>query len=112
MTYGIFFLAALAEIAGCFTFWMWLKLDRSAWWLVPGVLLLALFAALLMRTDAQFAGRAFAAYGGIYIASSVAWLALIENQKPLMTDIVGAAICIAGAIVILTGPRGSAFIGS
>lgn len=107
-TFLFYILAALAEIAGCFTFWMWLRLDRSAWWLVPGVVCLLVFAWLLTRVDVQFAGRAFAAYGGIYIVSSLAWMMLVEGHKPLLTDIGGAALCIAGAVLIVLGARAAA----
>ena len=66
--------AALAEIAGCFAFWAWLRLDKSVWWLVPGMVSLAIFAWLLTLADVQAAGGAYAAYGGIYVAASVMWL--------------------------------------
>mgnify|MGYP002139120057 CR=1 FL=1 len=59
LNYVWFFLAALFEIAGCYAFWMWLRLDRSAWWIVPGLLSLALFALILTRVEAAFAGRAY-----------------------------------------------------
>jgi small multidrug resistance family-3 protein len=64
--------AVVAEIAGCFAFWAWLRLDRSPAWLVPGMLSLAAFAFLLTRIDSGFTGRAYAAHGGVYIASSLA----------------------------------------
>ena len=63
--------AAFAEIAGCFAFWAWLRLGKSGLWLVPGLLSLALFAWLLALVDSPAAGRAFAAYGGVYIAASL-----------------------------------------
>lgn len=98
--------AALAEIAGCFAFWAWLRLDRSPWWLVPGMVSLALFAFLLTRIDSGFAGRAYAAYGGVYIASSLLWLWLVESHRPDRWDLIGAAVCLVGAGIILFGPRG------
>lgn len=101
---AVYALAALAEIAGCFAFWAWLRLDRSALWLVPGILSLALFAYLLTRVELSFAGRAYAAYGGIYIAASLAWLWMVEGQVPTRWDIIGAAFCLIGAGLILTGP--------
>ena len=55
--------AAIAEIAGCFSFWAWLRLDKSPWWVLPGMISLALFAWLLTLIDSDAAGRAFAAYG-------------------------------------------------
>jgi small multidrug resistance family-3 protein len=99
--------AALAEIAGCFAFWACLRLGRSGWWLAPGMLSLAVFAAVLTRAPSDAAGRAFAAYGGVYIAASLAWLWLVEGRRPDGWDLSGAALCLAGAGVILFGPRES-----
>ena len=99
-----FLVAAACEIAGCYTAWMWLRLGRSAWWLAPGALSLALFATLLTRVEAAFAGRAFAAYGGVYIVTALVWLAVIERTTPRWTDILGSVLCLAGAGVILFGP--------
>ena len=73
-TLAIYVGAALAEIVGCFAIWVWLRLDRSPLLLVPGMASLALFAWLLTRIDSDFAGRAYAAYGGIYITGSLIWL--------------------------------------
>ena len=97
--------AAIAEIAGCFAFWAWLRLDKSAWWAVPGVLSLIVFALLLTRIDAAFAGRTYAAYGGVYIAASLSWLWLIEGQRPDRWDLIGATVCLLDAAIILWGPR-------
>lgn len=99
--------AALAEIAGCFAFWAWLRLGRSALWLLPGLLSLTLFAWLLTRVDTAFAGRAYAAYGGVYIAASLAWLWAVEGSRPDRWDLAGAAACLLGAAVILFAPRGA-----
>ncbi len=66
ITAGVYGLAAVAEIAGCFAFWAWARLNGSALWLVPGVGSLMLFAWLLTRVDAAFAGRAYAVYGGVF----------------------------------------------
>lgn len=97
--------AALAEIAGCFAFWAWLRLDKSVWWLFPGVSSLCLFAYLLTLVDAQHAGRTYAAYGGVYIVSALVWLWIAEGVKPDRWDALGAAICLLGAAIILWGPR-------
>jgi len=93
------------KIAGCFAFWAWLHLGKTAWWLVPGVVSLALFAWLLTLADVPYAGRTYAAYGGIYIAASLAWLAVIERVTPDRWDAIGAAVCIAGAAIMLCAPR-------
>jgi small multidrug resistance family-3 protein len=100
--------AALAEIAGCFAFWAWMRLDRSPLWLIPGVACLVLFAWLLTRIEADFAGRAYAAYGGVYILASLLWLWAVEGARPDRWDALGAALALAGAAVILFGPRGAA----
>jgi small multidrug resistance family-3 protein len=99
--------AAIAEISGCFAFWAWLRLGWRAWWALPGILSLVLFAALLSRVEASSAGRAFAAYGGVYITASLAWMWLVEGQRPDRWDIGGALVCLCGAGLILWGPRGS-----
>lgn len=97
--------AAIAEIAGCFAFWAYLRLGKSAWWLGPGVVSLLLFACLLTLVESNAAGRAYATYGGVYIAASVLWLWLAEGLRPDRWDIAGAAICLIGAAVIIAGPR-------
>lgn len=97
--------AAVAEIGGCFAFWAWLRLDRSVLWTLPGLVSLIAFALLLTRIDAGFAGRAYAAYGGVYIAASLLWLWVIEGQRPDRWDVTGALVCLAGAALILFGPR-------
>ena len=107
MAYLLYLAAALAEIAGCFCFWAWWRLGKPALWLLPGVFLLVAFAWLLALTPANAAGRTFAAYGGIYIAASLAWLWLAEGIRPDRWDIAGAAICVAGASIILLAPRGA-----
>lgn len=101
MSYLWFMLAAAAEIAGCYTFWMWLRLERSPLWLAPGALSLVVFALLLTRAEAHYAGRAFAAYGGVYIVASLVWLLWVEGTRPSTADMGGAALCLAGAGIIL-----------
>lgn len=105
MTIPAYIGAALAEIAGCFAFWAWLRLDKSAWWLAPGVVSLMLFAYLLTLVDSPAAGRAYAAYGGIYIVTSLGWLWMVEGVRPDRWDVSGAALCLVGAMLILAGPR-------
>lgn len=106
MWVGAFLGAAIAEIAGCFAFWAWLRLGKSPLWLVPGIASLILFAYLLTLVNVEHAGRTYAAYGGIYIVATIAWLWLAEGVRPDRWDVVGAAICLVGAGVILFGPRG------
>jgi small multidrug resistance family-3 protein len=97
--------AALAEIAGCFAFWAWLRSGASAFWLIPGVASLVLFALLLTLIPVEAAGRAFAAYGGVYIVASLAWMGIAEGLRPDRFDVAGAAVCLTGAAIILLAPR-------
>lgn len=100
--------AAFLEIAGCFAFWAWLRLGASPWWAVPGAVALVAFAALLTRVDVAAAGRAFAVYGGIYIVATLVWLWLVEGTPPDRWDIIGAAVCLLGAAIILLAPHRAA----
>jgi len=93
--------AACCELAGCFTVWAWLRLHKTPLWLVPGALSLGAFAWLLTRIDTPFAGRAYAAYGGIYIAASLVWLMVVERAVPSRWDLLGSALSVLGALVIL-----------
>ncbi|GLK54137.1 small multidrug resistance family-3 protein [Methylopila capsulata] len=106
MTPVIYVAAALAEIAGCFAFWAVLRLGATPAWLAAGAASLVLFAWLLTLVDAAAAGRAYAAYGGVYVAASLGWLWAVEGVRPDRWDLTGSAICVAGAAVVLFGPRG------
>jgi len=97
--------AAIAEIAGCFAFWAWLRLGKSALWIVPGILSLIALAWLRTKVESDCAGRAYAAYGGIYIVASVGWLWLVEGKMPDRWDMTGVAVCLIGAGIILFAPR-------
>ena len=105
MQFAIYAAAALFEIGGCFAFWAWLKLDKSPFWLVPGMVCLALFAYLLTLIESNVAGRAYAAYGGIYIIASILWIWIAEGARPDRWDMVGACTAFAGTCIILFGPR-------
>jgi small multidrug resistance family-3 protein len=100
-----YLVAALGEIAGCFSFWAWLRMHKSPLWTLPGTVSLVLFALTLTRIDSGYAGRAYAAYGGIYILSSLLWLWAVESTRPDRWDILGAGICLVGTAIILFGPR-------
>ena len=102
---AIYVAAAVAEIAGCYAIWTWWRLGGAIGWAAAGMLSLALFGWLLSLTDVESAGRAFAVYGGLYIAASLVWLRVVEGVAPDRWDLIGGAVCIAGALIILYGPR-------
>lgn len=104
-TIAFYMLAAFFEIAGCFAFWIVTRQGASPAWLLPGVASLIAFAYALTRVDTDFAGRAYAVYGGIYIAASLVWLWAVESKLPDRWDIAGASLCLIGAAVILYMPR-------
>ncbi|MGA0532214.1 YnfA family protein [Hansschlegelia sp. KR7-227] len=106
MTALIYLGAALAEIAGCFAFWSVLRQGASPLWLAAGALSLLAFAWLLTLVEVEAAGRAYAAYGGVYVAASLGWLWAVEGVRPDRWDVMGSAICVAGAAIVLFGPRG------
>lgn len=99
-------MASALEIAGCFAFWGWLRSGKSPVWLLPGLASLVLFAMALTRVESSHAGRAYAAYGGVYILASVMWLWAVEGAVPDRWDLIGAGVSLAGAAIVLHGPRG------
>jgi small multidrug resistance family-3 protein len=104
-TIALFFATALAEIAGCYLPYLWLRRDRSAWLLVPGAASLALFAWLLSLHPTA-AGRTYASYGGVYVFTAVVWLWLVDGQRPDRWDLIGAAVSLGGMAIIAFAPRG------
>jgi small multidrug resistance family-3 protein len=98
--------AAFFEIAGCFALWQWLRESQSVWLLPFGVVSLLLFALILTRVDVAFAGRAYAADGGIYVVASLAWLYFVERQLPNKWDLLGVVMCLIGTLIILLGAHG------
>lgn len=99
---AVYVLAAIAEIAGCYSLWTVLKLGKSPLWLIPGAISLCAFAWLLTLIDTPAAGRAYAAYGAI---ASIGWLWLVEKHRPDLWDMAGLVLCLTGSAVILFAPR-------
>jgi small multidrug resistance family-3 protein len=100
----LFVVTAGAEILGCYLPYLWLRHGRSAWWLVPGAASLAAFAWLLSLHPTP-TGRTYAAYGGVYVATAVVWLWVVDGQRPDRWDVLGATVCLAGMALIYLGPR-------
>jgi small multidrug resistance family-3 protein len=98
----LFILTALAEIVGCFLPYVWLRKGGSAWLLVPAAASLALFAWLLTLHPAA-SGRIYAAYGGVYVATALVWLRVVDGVRLTVFDVAGAAIVLIGMGVIIAG---------
>jgi small multidrug resistance family-3 protein len=105
-TVGLFVMTAIAEIVGCYLPYLWLRHGISGWWLVPSGVSLGLFAWLL-TLHPHAAGRTYAAYGGVYVATAIGWLWLVDGQRPDRWDLLGAGVCLAGMAIIYFGPRAS-----
>jgi small multidrug resistance family-3 protein len=102
----LFVVTAGAEIFGCYMVYTWLKAARSGWWLLPGAASLGLFAWLLTLHPSSSAGRVYAAYGGVYVATAMLWQWSVEQQRPDRWDVCGAVVCLLGMAIILLAPRG------
>ncbi len=100
----LFIITALAEIAGCYFPYLWLKQDKSVWLLIPAALSLSLFAWLLTLHPTA-AGRAYAAYGGVYVLVAIFWLWAVDGIKPTQWDVVGALVAVSGMAIIMFSPR-------
>ena len=100
----LFIVTALAEIAGCWLVWSWLRNGGGAWLLLPAAACLALFAWLLTLHPTA-TGRVYAAYGGVYVSLAIAWLWWVDGVRPTRWDLLGAALCLSGMAVIMFAPR-------
>lgn len=101
----LFFATAIAEIVGCFLPYLWLRKGGPVWLLVPAALSLALFAWLLTLHPAA-SGRVYAAYGGVYVATALVWLRVVDGVRLSATDWIGAGVALLGMLIIVTGWHG------
>jgi small multidrug resistance family-3 protein len=104
---ALFGVTALAEIVGCYLPYLWLKRGGSILLLVPAAAALAAFVWLL-TLHPHAAGRTYAAYGGIYVVTALAWLLLVQRIAPDRWDLIGGAITLVGMSIIYFGPRAAA----
>lgn len=98
----LFLVTALAEIVGCFLPWLWLRRDGSPWLLLPAAISLALFVWLLSLHPAA-SGRVYAAYGGVYVATALVWLRVVDGVRLSGWDWLGAAVALSGMAIIVAG---------
>ena len=104
-SFGLFVLTALAEIVGCYLPWLWLRQGATAWLLLPAAASLGLFVWLLTLHPAA-SGRVYAAYGGVYVATALVWLRVVDGARLSLTDWGGAAVALLGFAIIVVGWRG------
>ncbi|WP_338629174.1 YnfA family protein [Yersinia enterocolitica] len=100
----LFFVTALAEIIGCFLPYLWQRKGASMWLLLPAAASLALFVWLLTLHPAA-SGRVYAAYGGVYVATALIWLRVVDGVKLSLFDWVGAGVALVGMLIIVAGWR-------
>ncbi|CQH52037.1 Uncharacterised BCR%2C YnfA/UPF0060 family [Yersinia enterocolitica] len=100
----LFFVTALAEIIGWFLPYLWLRKGASMWLLLPAAASLALFVWLLTLHPAA-SGRVYAAYGGVYVATALIWLRVVDGVKLSLFDWVGAGVALVGMLIIVAGWR-------
>ena len=101
---GLFFVTAIAEIAGCYLPYLWLKGRAPLWVLFPAALSLAVFVWLLSLHPTA-AGRVYAAYGGVYVAVAILWLYFIDGVRPTIWDMAGSVVTVTGMAIIMLAPR-------
>jgi small multidrug resistance family-3 protein len=104
VTLGLFFAAALMEIGGGYLVWQWIREKRGVLIGVTGGIILFLYGIIPTLQPSHF-GRTYAAYGGIFIISSIIWGMIIDKKKPDKFEIMGSLVAICGAIIIFYTPR-------
>ncbi|MEW6116499.1 MAG: YnfA family protein [Nitrospirota bacterium] len=103
-TTGLFVITAVAEIAGCYLPYLWLKGRAPVWVLGPASISLGIFVWLLTLHPSD-AGRIYAAYGGVYVATALLWLWLVDGVRPHLWDVAGSVVAIIGMAIIMFAPR-------
>src|SRR4029079_11513572 len=101
----LFVVAALAEIGGAWLIWQGVREQRGLLFVGAGVAALGVYGFVAtLQPDANF-GRILAAYGGVFVAGSLAWGMIVDEFRPDRWDLIGAVICVVGVAVIMYGPR-------
>jgi small multidrug resistance family-3 protein len=101
----LFVLAAVAEIGGAWLVWQGVREHRGLFWVGAGIIALGLYGLVAtFQPDPHF-GRILAAYGGVFVAGSLAWGVVLDGFRPDRFDLIGAGICLVGVAVIMYVPR-------
>jgi small multidrug resistance family-3 protein len=102
----LFVAAGLCEIGGGYLVWGWMREHKPLAWALLGALILAAYGVVAALQPIPEFGRVYAAYGGVFIVLALAWSVLMDGFEPDRYDLLGAAICVAGAVVMVSPPRG------
>jgi small multidrug resistance family-3 protein len=102
----LFVLAGLCEIGGGYLVWGWMREHKPLAWALVGALILAAYGVVAALQPISEFGRVYAAYGGVFIALSLAWGVLVDEFRPDRWDVLGALICVVGVVVMVAPPRG------
>jgi small multidrug resistance family-3 protein len=102
----LFVLAGLCEIGGGYLVWGWMREHKPLTWALVGALILAAYGVVAALQPISEFGRVYAAYGGVFIALSLAWGVLVDEFRPDRWDVLGALICVVGVVVMVAPPRG------
>jgi small multidrug resistance family-3 protein len=102
---GLFVLAAIAEIGGAYLVWQGVREKRGLLWIGAGVIALGMYGFFATFQPSPHFGRILAAYGGVFVAGSLAWGMIFDRFRPDRYDFIGAAICLIGVAVITYAPR-------
>lgn len=101
---ALFLLAAVAEIGGAWLIWQSVRENKGWIFALLGVLALGAYGFVAaFQPDAHF-GRVLAAYGGVFVAGSLAWGIVIDGFKPSLWDYVGSGVALLGAAIIIFAP--------
>ncbi|MGE5288387.1 MAG: YnfA family protein [Micromonosporaceae bacterium] len=102
---GLFWAAAFAEIGGAWLVWQGLREHRGLIWAGAGVIALGIYGTIATLQPDNHFGRVLAAYGGVFVAGSLAWGVVADGYRPDRYDLIGASICLLGMAVIMFAPR-------
>ncbi|MFD7966587.1 YnfA family protein [Streptomyces zaomyceticus] len=104
---ALFVVAALFEIGGAWLVWQGIREHKGWVWIGAGVIALGLYGVVATWQHDDNFGRILAAYGGIFVAGSIAWGMVADGYRPDRYDVIGALVCLAGMAVIMYAPRGN-----
>lgn len=101
---GLFFVAALMEIGGGYLVWLWIREKKTIALALLGGIIMFVYGIIPTLQPAHF-GRVYAAYGGIFIISSIVWGRIVDKKKPDRYEVIGSVIAVIGAAIIFYFPR-------